>query len=135
MNNDDHPNAVGYKRPPREHRFVKGKSGNPNGRPKRSKKAETPRKWQDIVFEESQRTVRTTEGEILTMLQAVARATFQHAVSKGTPQALRAVTTMLAELDKHEAYFAPMPSEEVLENITPERALKAYIRMMGGPKR
>jgi hypothetical protein len=29
------PDKVGYKRPPREHRFKKGHSGNPSGRPKR----------------------------------------------------------------------------------------------------
>lgn len=28
---------VGYKRPPKRHRFRKGKSGNPKGRPKKSK--------------------------------------------------------------------------------------------------
>jgi len=29
---------VGYKKPPKEHRFKKGRSGNPNGRPKKKKK-------------------------------------------------------------------------------------------------
>lgn len=28
-------NGVGYRKPPKEHQFKKGKSGNPNGRPKR----------------------------------------------------------------------------------------------------
>lgn len=33
--NDDNKNyEVGYKRPPKEYRFKKGKSGNPKGRPK-----------------------------------------------------------------------------------------------------
>src|SRR4051812_8831369 len=31
------PDKVGYKRPPREHRFKKGQSGNPRGRPKRAR--------------------------------------------------------------------------------------------------
>ena len=31
--------AVGYKRPPKTHRFRKGKSGNPGGRPKNAKKS------------------------------------------------------------------------------------------------
>lgn len=34
--------ALGYKKPPRASRFRKGQSGNPNGRPKGSKKKELP---------------------------------------------------------------------------------------------
>lgn len=33
-NSDKEDNGVGYGRPPKEHRFPKGQSGNPNGRPK-----------------------------------------------------------------------------------------------------
>lgn len=33
-NSDKDDDGVGYGRPPKEHRFPKGKSGNPNGRPK-----------------------------------------------------------------------------------------------------
>jgi hypothetical protein len=31
----DHQDGVGYKKPPKHSQFLKGKSGNPNGRPKR----------------------------------------------------------------------------------------------------
>jgi hypothetical protein len=33
MTEKDKPNAVGYKRPPKDRQFRRGQSGNPNGRP------------------------------------------------------------------------------------------------------
>ncbi|MBV8110403.1 MAG: hypothetical protein JO012_11625 [Hyphomicrobiales bacterium] len=33
MTKEDKPNAVGYKRPPKDRQFRRGQSGNPNGRP------------------------------------------------------------------------------------------------------
>ena len=38
MNSDENDDdQVGYKRPPKQHRFQKGRSGNPGGRPKKKK--------------------------------------------------------------------------------------------------
>ena len=37
MSHDDDDDRVGYRRPPKQHRFTKGQSGNPNGRPKKPK--------------------------------------------------------------------------------------------------
>ena len=33
MSNENHSDSVGYKRPPKDHQFQPGHSGNPNGRP------------------------------------------------------------------------------------------------------
>ncbi len=37
MSREDAPEAVGYKRPPQHSRFKKGQSGNPSGKPRRTK--------------------------------------------------------------------------------------------------
>ena len=41
MSNDDPQDEVGYGKPPKSGQFAKGKSGNPNGRPKGSKNLAT----------------------------------------------------------------------------------------------
>ena len=39
MDNDPNPDhVVGYKKPPREHQFKPGQSGNPHGRPKKTRR-------------------------------------------------------------------------------------------------
>lgn len=61
---------VGDKRPPREHQFVKGKSGNPRGRPKRAPSMD------DLWLEEAARKigVNTPKGTLrITRAEALIR--------------------------------------------------------------
>lgn len=132
MGDSEHPEAVGYKRPPRQHRFTKGHSGNPKGRPKTAKKTKAT-KWRDMILEESQRTVQTSDGEVLTVKQALIRAIIQRAI-KGSPQAMRPVLAMFSELDLEEDRYVEPPSDKDLANMTPEMAQKAYFRMIGTKK-
>ncbi|MCC0063663.1 MAG: hypothetical protein H6895_06185 [Defluviimonas sp.] len=48
---EDNDDKVGYGRPPEKHRFKPGQSGNPRGRPRRSRRAPTPsQRYKDVLM-------------------------------------------------------------------------------------
>jgi hypothetical protein len=87
MADDDNPkppHEVGYRKPPQQTQFVKGKSGNPNGRPKGS------RNFATVIQDELKRRVAVTEDgkrKRITKREAVAKQLVNKAAA-GDPKAI-----------------------------------------------
>ena len=117
---DDQPTSnlpiryeVGYGKPPAEHRFTKGKSGNPGGRPKGRRKPKTTiddaKQAEAYLKQEAYRPIVIREGERvieLPAIQAVFRAMGVSAL-KGNRFAQRTLTEMVTRMEQ-EHYNARM---------------------------
>ena len=85
---------VGSKRPPKHTRFAPGRSGNPRGRPRKSKQLE------DLIEMELDEKIAVKEGgreTFITKREAIVKQFLNRAL-KGDPKALQLV---LAHLEKH----------------------------------
>lgn len=129
---------VGFGKPPLEHRFKKGKSGNALGRPKGAKNNSvrinvTNERHKAIILEEAYRviTISTPQGpEKLTVMQAAMRSIAIEA-ARGNHQAQRQLTDLVGSIEaekkaeatqllRHALHYKSAWSEE----LTRRRRLK-----------
>lgn len=97
---------VGYRQPPAAHRFRKGASGNPRGRPRKKAKpgkaAGPVTRLEDLIMQEAYRPIQIRENgklEELPMIQAVLRSLGVAAV-KGSHRAQLAVTGLVQAVEQ-----------------------------------
>lgn len=101
---------VGYGKPPEQHQFRKGQSGNPKGRPRRSMNKPKPfdpalQPTDGLILEEAYRPVSIREGEKVIELPAIQAAVRALAISamKGSRLSQRALSELVRQVEERKA--------------------------------
>lgn len=96
---------VGYGKPPKKNQFKKGQSGNPKGRPKKSRNRST------LMEEELNQQIKVKEGN-KTITMSKSEAVVKQLINKGIKGDLRAVKIVLDHLQDIE------PESEVSQPLS-----------------
>lgn len=101
-------NEVGYKKPPSQHRFQKGRSGNPKGRPKGAKS------FKKLLISVLNEKVTVNENGVttkMTKLEVIARRTVNEAI-KGNPKPIPMILAVEPEDDEGASGAPELSAEE-----------------------
>jgi hypothetical protein len=128
--NHDNNNEVGYGNPPGHTRFVKGQSGNPNGRPKGSQNLST------ILDKVGRERVRVTENgrvRYITKREATMLQLMNKAVA-GDLNAVRVLLSWLMWLTNSEQTAAPSPVPHERDKLVMENLIDRIRQSEGVPE-
>jgi len=133
--------VVGYGRPPAEHRFKKGQSGNPKGRPRRAKPIEpkldpSSQPTERLILKEAYRTVTIREGDKtieLPAIQAAMRA-LTIAAMKGSRLSQTALTEIVRAAELRERTETIEAMEAAIEYKQKWTAELYRLRQTGHPE-
>ncbi len=107
---DQPPYEVGYRKPPKQHRFKAGQSGNPTGR-SRGKRPNKPslnvERMKGVILEEAYRTIMVRDGDRavdIPVIQAILRSVALSA-AKGHQRSQRMFTDLLQCVERENKAF------------------------------
>lgn len=124
--------VIGYGKPPRRTRFKKGKSGNPNGRPK----GISGERMKVLALKEAYRAVTVKEGDKVKKMpavQAILRGQMA-AAAKGNGRSQRDFLDMVRELEREawkEKDNKPIPEEQPQMSIVDQARRVAFLLAKG----
>jgi hypothetical protein len=127
---------VGYGRPPVEHRFKKGQSGNPTGRAKSKKPKKERESLVELLDRVSQQEITMAvdnRHKTVTMMEAMITKTFQQALA-GKQDAVRTILSHFGQVDDWIQNRVVMPASEEMERLAkdPHEIARLYKLWING---
>ena len=118
MTENEKADTVGYKRPPREHQFRPGQSGNPSGRPKgaRNFRSELREELSEVV------TVRDGDREIEVSKQRALIKSVVAAAIDGNQRAAASVLAMCMRM------LADAEDDDAIEDVGDREIVEAFTK-------